>query len=74
MRTTIPPRWLSCQNSDPWHACPSPHPGDLHWYIYNVQTGVYVKIGRVQLTGVNYFDRAVEEAERRNTLLQEMQK
>ncbi len=63
-----PPRFTTCQNTEPWKACDHPL-DDKNWYIYNTQTGRYVKIGRVQLRGVNYWDRAIEEAEQRNRKL-----
>lgn len=63
-----PPPWVTCQNTEPWKACQ--HPTDYrHWYIFNIWTGKYVKIGEVKSSGVNYLDRAVDEAERRNRKL-----
>jgi hypothetical protein len=38
----------------------------MYWYIENKVTGARVKIGRVGGRRVNYFDRAREEALRRN--------
>ena len=39
------------------------------WYIVNAITGKMVKIGKVQLKGVNYYERAKEECGRRNLAL-----
>lgn len=44
----------------------SPPVGGRVWSIVNVKTGDVRHIGRVQLKGVNYFDRAEAEARRRN--------
>ena len=51
----------------PWKAFSE----DMTWKIQNKQTGATVKIGRVSSTGrgVNYYDRAVKEADRRNRSL-----
>jgi hypothetical protein len=43
--------------------------GGMYWYIENKVTGRRVKIGRVGGRRVNYFDRAREEAMRRNLAL-----
>lgn len=40
-----------------------------HWYIRNAITGRHVKIGKVQLKGINYYERAREECGRRNLAL-----
>ena len=40
-----------------------------HWYIRNAVTGNSKKIGKVQLKGVNYYERAREECGRRNLAL-----
>lgn len=37
-----------------------------YWAITNIQTGKTVKIGPVQSRGVNYFDKAISEANKRN--------
>jgi hypothetical protein len=37
-----------------------------YWAITNTQTGQTVKIGPVQSKGINYFDRAMTEANKRN--------
>ena len=39
---------------------------DSFWWIENTQTGERIKIGRARWTGVNYYDRAVEETIARN--------
>lgn len=39
------------------------------WGIINTETGKTKKIGPVKFKGVNYFDRAVEEANGRNRAL-----
>jgi len=53
-------------DNGPWKAGEL-HRDDFNWYIINTQTGAFKKIGPVSRGhGVNYFDRAVAEAERRN--------
>lgn len=47
----------------------SPPVGDGSWCIVNIETGDTKRIGKVKLRGTNYFDRAVEEAKRRNLKL-----
>ena len=37
-----------------------------YWIIANAETGRTKKIGKSSLKGINYFDRAMEEAKRRN--------
>jgi len=37
-----------------------------YWYIVNLNTGAKVKIGRISGRGFNAYDRACEEAKRRN--------
>ena len=37
-----------------------------YWVIANMETGRTKKIGKSSLSGVNYFDRAMAEAQRRN--------
>jgi hypothetical protein len=41
-----------------------------HWRIINAETGRTVKIGPAGGKRVNFYDKAVEEAERRNALTQ----
>ena len=41
---------------------------DRSWYVVNKHTGEAKRIGPIQLTGVNYFDKAMEEADRRNKM------
>jgi len=45
------------------------HTLDNFWWIENTQTGKRKKIGRVSSKGVNYYDRALEEAAHRNLKL-----
>ena len=40
-----------------------------HWYIRNALTGKHKKIGRDQMKGVNYYERAREECGQRNFAL-----
>ena len=40
-----------------------------YWYIQNAETGKRKKIGKVQLKGINYYERAKEECGRRNLAL-----
>lgn len=47
----------------PWHVASKPK--GRNWYIVNVKTGSSKKIGPISAK-VNYFDRAVSEAQRRN--------
>jgi len=48
------------------------HPTDSdNWYIYNVQTNRYKKIGRVGATRTNYYEKAIQEAISRNKRNQE---
>ena len=49
--------------SGPWHVGTK---DDIYWYIVNAETGQSKKIGPAQIKGPCYFDRAREEAERRN--------
>jgi len=39
-----------------------------NWSIINGSNGRVVKIGPVQMRGINYYDRAIGECERRNCL------
>ena len=39
---------------------------DNHWIIVNEKTLRTKKIGPFKIRGINYFDRAMEEAKRRN--------
>jgi len=58
--------WKSCNGTGPWWAVSFK---DMNWWIWNEITGRRRKIGPVRLKGTNYFDRAVEEADRRNKAL-----
>jgi len=54
--------------------CPGPWFVELgscsgFWWIQNAITGKRKKIGKVQLKGVNYYERAKEECGRRNLAL-----
>ncbi len=63
---------LSCNDTGkgPWRVVLT-HPTDgWNWYIFNTETLRYKKIGKVQLSGVSYFERAIEEARRRNVQTQ----
>jgi len=51
----------------PWHVYQ--YLGEKFWHILNTGTGKTKKIGPVQLKGVNYYERAREEAGRRNLSL-----
>jgi hypothetical protein len=54
---------LSQPTGGPWRAAGY----GAAWYIVNVETGAYKKIGPVSRgRGVNYLDRAIDEAIRRN--------
>jgi hypothetical protein len=44
---------------------------DGSWYIYDILKDTFIRIGRVQLKGTNYFDRAVAEAKSRNKAWEE---
>jgi hypothetical protein len=50
----------------PWHVGSR---NDRYWYIVNRVTGRSRKIGPVRMRGTNYFDKAEEEADRRNKLI-----
>lgn len=74
MRRLIPaPLVTSCEtcNQGEWRVVTAA-PSSLKlepraWYIWSSITGQYVLIGRVtKATGVNYLDKAHEEAHRRN--------
>lgn len=41
-------------------------PNDKFWYIHNLRTGVFKKIGRIGARKANYYMKAVDEARRRN--------
>ena len=43
--------------------------GGKYWHILHAITGKTKRVGRVQLKGVNYYERAKEEAGRRNLSL-----
>jgi len=51
----------------PWYVCQ--FLGGRYWHIMHAITGKTKKIGPVQLKGVNYYERAREEAGRRNLVL-----
>ena len=52
--------WLVCQNKN-----------FDHWWIINVDTRKLKRIGKVSLTGKNYFDLARETAAIRNQIIKE---
>lgn len=56
------------QLDGPWQI---PHTDDMFWYIYNTITRKYKRIGPVRTSGINYHDRAVAEAKRRNLVIKE---
>lgn len=52
--------------SGPWHVGSR---NDRSWYIVNRVTGRSRKMGPYRMRGTNYFDKAKEEADRRNKLI-----
>ncbi len=55
----------------PWHVAEKVEPMlDANWYIVNVDTGKSKKIGRAKKNGTNFYDKAIEEAKRRNYAIQ----
>ena len=61
-------RWFYITSfAGPWQVC---HSLKGHWHIINTETKVTKKIGRSgNMRGVNYYDKACEECERRNTVI-----
>lgn len=58
--------WIAVKVPGPWAVDDSCSDS---WGIINTETGKTKKIGPVKLKGTNYFDRAKEEANRRNAAL-----
>jgi hypothetical protein len=55
--------WIKANVQGPWAVDNSM---EDCWGIINTETGKTKMIGRVKLRGVNFFDRAMDEANRRN--------
>jgi hypothetical protein len=55
---------LTGSSDGPWYV--GSKPNGIWWYIVNSQTHTSKKIGTVKSRGVNYYDLAVQEAQRRN--------
>jgi hypothetical protein len=53
----------------PWHVDSNL---DGFWWIKNALTSKRKKIGKVQLKGINYYERAKEECGRRNLALSQI--
>lgn len=55
--------WISAHVAGPWALDNSLQ---MEWGIIHTESGKTKKIGPARMRGINYFDRAMEEANRRN--------